>query len=315
MSKETVKWLELSGEEVVIDPDVVMTEDLCHPPVKPLLSLGEPQRNANLDYAALGISRNDVPALIRMATDYQLHDGPQDSPIVWSPVHAWRSLAELRAEEAIAPLVELFRRADDDIDEWVSDDLPHALAQFGAVALTPLTAYLTNATHGEWSRVAAAKAISLVGQTHPETRVDCIARLSAQLERFAEQSETLNAFLISPLMDLRAVEAMAVIERAFASGRVDELVLGDLEDVQIEFGLKTQREQPSKPNALTIMGEKFRAQWKATGLPLPDVGGNFPEAKAEPPPFSLPYLAPPKVGRNDPCPCGSGKKYKKCCGR
>jgi hypothetical protein len=23
----------------------------------------------------------------------------------------------------------------------------------------------------------------------------------------------------------------------------------------------------------------------------------------------------PRVGRNDPCPCGSGKKYKKCCGR
>jgi preprotein translocase subunit SecA len=23
----------------------------------------------------------------------------------------------------------------------------------------------------------------------------------------------------------------------------------------------------------------------------------------------------PKVGRNEPCPCGSGKKYKNCCGR
>jgi len=23
----------------------------------------------------------------------------------------------------------------------------------------------------------------------------------------------------------------------------------------------------------------------------------------------------PKTGRNEPCPCGSGKKYKKCCGR
>ena len=22
-----------------------------------------------------------------------------------------------------------------------------------------------------------------------------------------------------------------------------------------------------------------------------------------------------KVGRNDPCPCGSGKKYKQCCGK
>ncbi|MCD8019791.1 MAG: SEC-C domain-containing protein [Clostridiales bacterium] len=26
-------------------------------------------------------------------------------------------------------------------------------------------------------------------------------------------------------------------------------------------------------------------------------------------------VKPPKIGRNDPCPCGSGKKYKKCCGR
>ena len=28
-----------------------------------------------------------------------------------------------------------------------------------------------------------------------------------------------------------------------------------------------------------------------------------------------PQEADKKVGRNQPCPCGSGKKYKKCCGR
>jgi SEC-C motif-containing protein len=28
-----------------------------------------------------------------------------------------------------------------------------------------------------------------------------------------------------------------------------------------------------------------------------------------------PIKASPKVGRNDPCPCGSGKKYKHCCGK
>ena len=28
-----------------------------------------------------------------------------------------------------------------------------------------------------------------------------------------------------------------------------------------------------------------------------------------------PVRKEPKVGRNEPCPCGSGKKYKKCCGR
>ncbi len=40
-----------------------------------------------------------------------------------------------------------------------------------------------------------------------------------------------------------------------------------------------------------------------------------------PPMPALPAPAPPvhrshpKTGRNDPCPCGSGKKFKKCCGR
>jgi uncharacterized protein YecA (UPF0149 family) len=33
-------------------------------------------------------------------------------------------------------------------------------------------------------------------------------------------------------------------------------------------------------------------------------------------PFGSRYELPapaPEIGRNDPCPCGSGKKYKKCC--
>ena len=29
----------------------------------------------------------------------------------------------------------------------------------------------------------------------------------------------------------------------------------------------------------------------------------------------VPIVSAPKVGRNDPCPCGSGKKFKKCCGQ
>ena len=302
------EWLELCGEEVLIDPDVVITEDLYHPPVKQLLSLGEPQRDVVLDYAGLGLSLNDVAALIHMATDYQLHDGPQNSPIVWAPVHAWRALAQLRAEEAIAPLVGLFRRADEAIDDWINADLPEALAWFGAPVLVPVTDFLANPAHGEWARVAAADTIGCVGKTNPELRADCVARLTVQLERFTEQSETFNAFLISPLWDLRAVEAMPVTERAFASGRVDESVQGDVEDVQIEFGLKAQREHPPKPNSLTRLGDEFRAGMAVEELEqeldVLDPGETI----------NVPYIAPPKVGRNDPCPCGSGKKYKKCCG-
>ena len=36
------------------------------------------------------------------------------------------------------------------------------------------------------------------------------------------------------------------------------------------------------------------------------------EAKATP---GQPVKLPPKIGRNAPCPCGSGKKYKRCCGK
>jgi len=50
------------------------------------------------------------------------------------------------------------------------------------------------------------------------------------------------------------------------------------------------------------------------GMALP----SEPSAPASRPrPARAPRRAAPgrKVGRNDPCPCGSGKKYKKCCGR
>ena len=43
--------------------------------------------------------------------------------------------------------------------------------------------------------------------------------------------------------------------------------------------------------------------------------GMAPEAPAPAPQKPEPLRAQPKVGRNDPCPCGSGKKYKNCCGK
>jgi len=34
-----------------------------------------------------------------------------------------------------------------------------------------------------------------------------------------------------------------------------------------------------------------------------------------PPPVEPIHKGEKEIGRNDPCPCGSGKKYKKCCGK
>ncbi|MDA8018921.1 MAG: SEC-C domain-containing protein [Thermoanaerobaculia bacterium] len=39
-----------------------------------------------------------------------------------------------------------------------------------------------------------------------------------------------------------------------------------------------------------------------------------PSCSCCPPPKPT-VRATPKIGRNEPCPCGSDRKYKKCCGR
>jgi hypothetical protein len=280
------------------------------PPVDQLLTLARPKRHGtDVDYTNLGIGGEHVPELIRMATDEALNSAPSKSTLVWAPVHAWWALAQLRAHEAVVPLLSLLQRIDDDHDDWVGEDLPHVLAAIGPTVVEPVTAYLADPSHGEWARVAAAITLGRVGQAHPEARTECVTRLTAQLERFTEQSNILNAYLVSPLLDLRAVEAAPVIEKAFAAGRVDEMAQGDWEDVQIELGLKTQREHARKPNELTKLGEQLRSSF---GLTLTADNELGPLASEEVTTIQHPA---PKVGRNDPCPCGSGKKFKKCCGR
>ena len=47
----------------------------------------------------------------------------------------------------------------------------------------------------------------------------------------------------------------------------------------------------------------------------PNAGGDMVSEANEEVAQAVPVRTGPKVGRNDPCPCNSGKKYKKCCGR
>lgn len=52
---------------------------------------------------------------------------------------------------------------------------------------------------------------------------------------------------------------------------------------------------------------------------FPHMGGRAPGRPAgfplAAPPRPSPHVEGPRVGRNSPCPCGSGRKYKQCCGR
>jgi hypothetical protein len=222
------------------------------PPIDKLLTLGNAWNMRDWpDYLALGLGPEHIPDLIRMATDDELNDGDSESPDVWAPAHAWRALGQLRAAEASAPLVQLFQRVDDSDDDFLNEDLPEAFGLIGAAAIPALTAYLADPSHGLWARVAVGQSLKEIGLRHLEARDECVAVLTHQLEKFKEQDPDLNAYLISPLLDLHAVESAPLIERAFAAGTVDESVAGDWEDVQIELGLISKRTKPRGYHPLT----------------------------------------------------------------
>src|SRR4051794_16468411 len=86
-------------------------------PVQQLLSIGE-TRSYNPsewpDYCArFGLEREHVGDLIRMACDAALNQAESTSSKVWAPMHAWRALGQMRAEQAVLPLLAHLRAAED----------------------------------------------------------------------------------------------------------------------------------------------------------------------------------------------------------
>ena len=138
---------------------------------------------------------------------------------LWAATHAWRAVAKLGSQAAIAPLLSLLTRIDDYDDYRVIEEIPEALGQIGREAIPMVTEYLDDVSHSESARIAAATSLGRIAELHPESRSECIAALSAELEKFSINSNTLNRFLIVPLAQLKAVEAAPLLQRAIAAGQ------------------------------------------------------------------------------------------------
>jgi len=215
------------------------------PPVDKLLTYGKPELSEAEDwpnYLELGFTPEHIPDLIRLATDKELNEGDPESLEVWSPIHAWRTLGQLHAETAVEPLLHLYEEMSD--DDWIVSELPRVYGMIGPAAIPILKAYVADASHDESARINAQTGLEEIGTMHPDARNECIAALSQQLELFEENDPTLNAYLITSLVELEALEALPLIERVFAADRVDEFLTGDWDNVQVEFGLK---EAPLRP--------------------------------------------------------------------
>src|SRR6266566_1441379 len=207
------------------------------PPVDKLLTYGE----SNLmtpdewpDYQELGIGPEHIPDLIRMATEEELNEADSESREVWAPIHAWRALGQLRAVEAVEPLLGLFDRLE--YDDWVNEELPDVFGMVGPAALPALAEYIADLSHIDSSRISAIAGIENIGKRWPDAKGESITLLEERLKQFEENEPDVNGFIVEALVELGAREAAPVIERAFDEGYVDP----------IEMGLKSAEEVAQK---------------------------------------------------------------------
>jgi hypothetical protein len=238
------------------------------PPLDRLLAFGD-SRDSIREWPnyveEIGLGPEHILDLIRLATDSELLRAESEHFEVWAPIHAWRALGQLRAEAAIEPLMPLFHELDD--SDWVIEEMPKVYGLIGSAAIPALSTYLIDASHGLFPRATAISSLEKIANQHPDSYDSCVAILTHQLERYTENDLDLNGFLVSSLVELKAMASVKVIECAFAAERVELMITGDWNQVQVELGLKSPEElpQPKFSNEEFLIPPSIDFEAKTTG--------------------------------------------------
>ena len=78
--------------------------------------------------------------------------------------------------------------------------------------------------------------------------------------------------------------------------------------------LEEQKMRQSEPSSFTTSHSQIALFQQSGAKKQQQPAGGEPQQQGTQT-VTKPVVKTSQVGRNDPCPCGSGKKYKKCCGR
>jgi len=240
-----------------------------NPKIQTLLKLGQPKFNRSWpDYAdQYDFTQEDVPALLALFTNEEINALQSDRPEVWAPLYAWRILGQLGSEDAIGPIVQSFDTLHE--DDSALSELPGVIGMIGPAAIPVLAKYWWQPGKDEFAYVMAMDALCEIGKQHPASREQVVDIYIEYMDKPNTQADTLNGLLMACLMDLKATEAIDGIRRLFALDCVDPSCAGDLEEVEMELGLRTKRSMP-KPTWEQIHGYKNPFESSATQFDYED---------------------------------------------
>ena len=272
--------------------------------------------------------------LERAAAGEPLDD--DEAQLLFCGVHI---LGGRRETDASAPLLRLLRRPRDEVERLVgaavTETMPKILAGVFDGDAEALFAAIADTSLDEYVRDAIFRAATFLTW---DGRIP-LERMRAFLERFhrerlAEDDDYAwvgwqNAIALLGLADLRPL-----VHLAWAEGRLDEELaeseyfeadfaaaqrspddaarfseahLGYVEDILVELERFTWGDDEvgawsDDDFAAELLGEEYLPDADQAGERLEDVEWTEPAINSR-----------RDVGRNDPCPCGSGRKFKKCC--
>ena len=258
--------------------------------IQALFELGrEPLVNMNKkpDYEKFGFTKEDIPELLELAMDMDYNEFYDDKEyekevdrFFYATVYAVEILGRLQAVEAIEPFLE--KLYDDEDNEFFSESMPAFFGAIGKEGIEPLKEHIQSRDEVNLILFEVFKNIVKADPTTEEP----VSSLLMDYINTTKSDATHIAFAVLALIDCTGVKYIEFIREIFKTKDVDFSIGGDIEDIEIRLGIRTKRDTPS-------------------------LGGfwSFDEDINT----SVPEIVKTKIGRNDPCPCGSGKKYKKCC--
>lgn len=243
--------------------------------------------------------------------------------------------AEKRDARAFGPLVRACHCSPERADEMFGDDLGGTLGQLIASVcdgnLAPLKALAEDRDAAMWCRYAALHAMVVRVVEGDGNRDELLAYIETLCEREAEIMRRDEWDFERDPSDLLTWAADASCE--LAPEPLLEKIRGWMDEGLIDptvTGLKwfEKKAAMSTADCLAEAAEDKNNRYIEDGLAMLEQWLCFDEFAPDEEHDALPRWQPdpvrhgdtfvretPKVGRNDPCPCGSGKKFKKCCGK
>ena len=264
---------------------------------------------------------------------YRELGGPGDA---WSPIHALHLLGCIKTPEALHLLIAVLRNRGEELGDWLTEDIPSILANFGTSAVEPLTELVLDESLYAFVRGAVASALGVIAHNHSECR-EPVIKLFRQIVRDAnvrgaeEADYTFITLLIDDLAQFKDRETFKEIEQAFANERIKEFII-NFEDVKRIYQTpdedmpyhyhheKDPMDHFSQKNIDYLYKMHYdtekkegTAKFEKPLETLETIQKVYVEDTKSSSKFTKGKRKKKKIGRNDPCPCGSGKKYKKCC--